>query len=160
MTFVANSRDFFLPSPLGLPRNICQPNVTCAFVRGADSWYVSGAVLNSYPLHLGACIVAQQNIQATGTRHTLDTFKRSSKIIAKIVDWRQSFCIYAVRLSATISHQTLAQNMPKWDKTHIIIKSKVKSAPTCYRAPRWPDPEFLPKIPKKYPPARNSGTPR
>ena len=38
--------------------------------------------------------------------------------------------------------------------------SSIKNAPTCYRAPRWPDPEFPRKIPKKYPPARNSGTPR
>ena len=35
----------------------------------------------------------------------------------------------------------------------------VENAPTCYRAPRWPDPEFPRKIPKKYPPARNSGLP-
>ena len=26
-----------------------------------------------------------------------------------------------------------------------------ENAPTCYRAPRWPDPEFPRKIPKKYP---------
>ena len=38
--------------------------------------------------------------------------------------------------------------------------SRVKNAPTCYRAPRWPHPEFPRKMPKKYPPARNSGTPR
>ena len=37
-------------------------------------------------------------------------------------------------------------------KTRLLLKN----APTCYRAPRWPDPEF----PKKYPPDRNSGTPR
>ena len=34
---------------------------------------------------------------------------------------------------------------------------QVDNAPTCYRAPKWPDPEFPRKIPKKYPPARNSG---
>ena len=34
--------------------------------------------------------------------------------------------------------------------------SEVKNAPTCYRAPRWPDPEFPRKIPKKYPPGRNA----
>ena len=38
--------------------------------------------------------------------------------------------------------------------------SGVKNAPTCYRAPRWPDPEFPRKIPKKYPSGRSSGTPR
>ena len=40
-------------------------------------------------------------------------------------------------------------------------KSKlVMIALTCYRAPKWPDPEFFPrKILKKYPPARNSGLP-
>ena len=37
--------------------------------------------------------------------------------------------------------------------------SGVENAPACYRAPRWPDPEFPRKIPKKYPPARNSGLP-
>ena len=31
-------------------------------------------------------------------------------------------------------------------------------APTCYRPPRWPDPEFPQKIPKKYPRAAKSGT--
>ena len=36
---------------------------------------------------------------------------------------------------------------------------KVENAPTCYRAPKWPDPDFPRKIPKKYPPARNSGLP-
>ena len=36
----------------------------------------------------------------------------------------------------------------------------LKNTPTCYRAPRWPDPEFPRKIPKKYSPGRNSGTPR
>ena len=34
--------------------------------------------------------------------------------------------------------------------------SRVKDDPTCYRAPRWLDPEFPRKIPKKYPPTRNS----
>ena len=29
---------------------------------------------------------------------------------------------------------------------------RVEKAPTCYRAPRWPDPEFPQKIPKKYRP--------
>ena len=37
--------------------------------------------------------------------------------------------------------------------------SKIENAPTCYRAPKWPDPEFPRKMPKKYPPARNSGLP-
>ena len=36
----------------------------------------------------------------------------------------------------------------------------IKNAPTCYRAPRWPELEFPRKIPKKYPSGRNSGTPR
>ena len=27
----------------------------------------------------------------------------------------------------------------------------LENAPTCYRAPKWPDPEFPRKIPKKYP---------
>ena len=31
--------------------------------------------------------------------------------------------------------------------------------PTCCRAPKWSDPEFPRKIPKKYPTARNSGLP-
>ena len=35
----------------------------------------------------------------------------------------------------------------------------IENGPTCYRAPKWPDPEFPRKIPKKYPPARNSGLP-
>ena len=35
----------------------------------------------------------------------------------------------------------------------------IENALTCYRAPKWPDPEFPRKIPKKYPPARNSGLP-
>ena len=39
------------------------------------------------------------------------------------------------------------------------FQSSVESPPTCYRAPRWPDPEFPRKILKKYPPGRNSGTP-
>ena len=39
-------------------------------------------------------------------------------------------------------------------------KSTVKNAPTCYRAPRWPDPDFPPRTPKKYTPNRNSGTAR
>ena len=30
--------------------------------------------------------------------------------------------------------------------------SGIKNAPACYRAPRCPDPEFPPKIPKNYPP--------
>ena len=29
--------------------------------------------------------------------------------------------------------------------------SVLESAPTCYRAPKWPDPDFPRKIPKKYP---------
>ena len=37
---------------------------------------------------------------------------------------------------------------------------RVKNAPACYRAPRCPDPEFPPKIPKNYSPGRNSGTPK
>ena len=40
-------------------------------------------------------------------------------------------------------------------EVHIVVEN----APACYRAPRWPDPEFPRKIPKKYPPARNSGLP-
>ena len=36
----------------------------------------------------------------------------------------------------------------------------LKNAPTCYRAPKWPDPEFPRKIPKQYTAGRNSGTPR
>ena len=36
--------------------------------------------------------------------------------------------------------------------------SWVGNAPTCYKAPKWPDPEFPRKIPK-YPPAQNSGLP-
>ena len=40
----------------------------------------------------------------------------------------------------------------------VVVCSMVENAPTCYRAPRWPDPEFPRKIPKKYLPARNSGT--
>ena len=43
---------------------------------------------------------------------------------------------------------------------HCLNHPSLKNAPTCYRAPRWPDPEFPRKIPKKYPPGRNSGTPR
>ena len=45
---------------------------------------------------------------------------------------------------------------------HISTSSspKIENAPTCYRAPKWPDPEFPRKIPKKYPPARNSGLPK
>ena len=35
----------------------------------------------------------------------------------------------------------------------------LENAPTCYRAPKWPAPEFPRKIPKKYPPGRNSGLP-
>ena len=35
--------------------------------------------------------------------------------------------------------------------------AKIENAPSCYRAPRRPDPEFPRKIPKKYPPARRSG---
>ena len=31
------------------------------------------------------------------------------------------------------------------------LKTMVENAPTCYRAPKWPDPEFPRKIPKKYP---------
>ena len=31
------------------------------------------------------------------------------------------------------------------------MPAKLKNAPTCHRAPRWPDPEFPRKIPKKYP---------
>ena len=38
-------------------------------------------------------------------------------------------------------------------------QSNVQNAPTCYRAPKWPNPEFPRKIPEKYPPARNSGLP-
>ena len=40
-----------------------------------------------------------------------------------------------------------------------VLYSVVENAPTCYRAPRWSDLEFPRKIPKKYPPARNSGLP-
>ena len=35
----------------------------------------------------------------------------------------------------------------------------LENGPTCYRAPKWPDPEFPRKMPKKYPPARHSGLP-
>ena len=45
-------------------------------------------------------------------------------------------------------------------ESRVILTSGVKNAPTCYRAPRWPNPEFPRKIPKKYPSGRNSGTPR
>ena len=41
-----------------------------------------------------------------------------------------------------------------------VVNLNFENAPTCYRAPKWPDPEFPRKIPKKYPPGRNSGTPR
>ena len=44
-------------------------------------------------------------------------------------------------------------------KKYSRLPSGIKNAPTCYRAPRWPDPEFPRKIPKKYPSGRNSGTP-
>ena len=38
---------------------------------------------------------------------------------------------------------------------------RVENAPTCYRAPRWSDPEFpQKKCRTNTPPARNSGTPR
>ena len=40
-----------------------------------------------------------------------------------------------------------------------IATISVENGPTCYRAPKWPDPEFPREIPKKYPPARNSGIP-
>ena len=35
----------------------------------------------------------------------------------------------------------------------------IENAPTCYKAPRRPDPEFPRKMPKKDPPARNAGLP-
>ena len=35
---------------------------------------------------------------------------------------------------------------------HATMSSGVENAPTCFRAPRWPDPEFPQKIPKKIPP--------
>ena len=38
--------------------------------------------------------------------------------------------------------------------------SRVENAPTCYRAPRWPDPEFPRKIPKKIPPGPKCWTRR
>ena len=39
------------------------------------------------------------------------------------------------------------------------LLQKVENAPICYRAPKWPDPEFPRKISKKHPQARNSGVP-
>ena len=45
-------------------------------------------------------------------------------------------------------------------KSRFKTPLRFKNAPTCYRAPRWPDPEFPRKIQKKYPSGRNSGTPR
>ena len=50
--------------------------------------------------------------------------------------------------------------MPPYPKNLFKDLFRIENAPTCYRAPKWPDPEFPRKIPKKYPPARNSGTPR
>ena len=44
----------------------------------------------------------------------------------------------------------------KW----ILARPGLKNAPTCYRAPRWPDPEFPRKIPKKYPPGPKFWTPK
>ena len=39
--------------------------------------------------------------------------------------------------------------------------AELRTPRTCYRATRWPDPEFPQKIPKKQKkPSRNSGTPR
>ena len=42
----------------------------------------------------------------------------------------------------------------KWEPQQSKVRGpRLKNAPTCYRAPRWPNP-------KKYPQARNSGTPK
>ena len=41
----------------------------------------------------------------------------------------------------------------------VVGTPSLENAPTCYRAPKWPDPEFPEKIPKKYLPGRNSGLP-
>ena len=38
----------------------------------------------------------------------------------------------------------------KINKMLQLPPSKLENAPTCYRGPRWPDPEFPRKIPKKY----------
>ena len=37
--------------------------------------------------------------------------------------------------------------------------NSIENAPACYRDPRWPDPEFPRKIPKKYPPGLKFWTP-
>ena len=46
-----------------------------------------------------------------------------------------------------------------WRNNSLPFCKIIKNAPTCYRAPKWPDPEFPRKILKNYPPGRNSGTP-
>ena len=53
----------------------------------------------------------------------------------------------------------LSRNTQRCEEKQCSEGIRLENAPTCYRAPKWPDPEFPRKIPKKYPAARNSGLP-
>ena len=77
-----------------------------------------------------------------------------------------------LRQQTTIAATPLAESTPSPNSQFVafcranvcckmvtVVGNCVENALTCYRAPRWPDPEFPRKIPKKYPPARNSGLP-
>ena len=44
--------------------------------------------------------------------------------------------------------------------TNLDKTTRFENAPTCYRAPKWPDPEFPRKMPKKIPPGPKFWTPR
>ena len=69
----------------------------------------------------------------------------------------QKKCLYPRGSAGVATLNQRAENggwiHPSWLKLAFFgrpdFPSRVENAPACYRAPRWPDPEFPQKIPKK-----------
>ena len=86
------------------------------------------------------------------------TFQRTFKTIGPY-KFRQEK-VWTNDWSMCISPKLVWTNGPESSLKVSVLTGIVKDALTCYRAPKWPNPEFPRKIPKKYPSGRNSGTPR
>ena len=74
------------------------------------------------------------------------------------------FCAPTLCHPPTLRPQSVGPKLLQFSRLcQIYIKNSAQktpsfeNAPTCYKAPKRPDPEFPRKIPKKYPLARNSG---
>ena len=86
-----------------------------------------------------------------------------------VLPWRLPICFRpehvlpghsSITARAAIDRSLRARHRKNTSKKNFWgVCRNVENAPTCCRAPKWPDPEFPRKIPKKYPPARNSGLP-